>query len=82
MNEYLKVFIVIFLVWCVYSYVSGSNSLSCNREGFIPKVDWTGRDIPFKQCLNNCEGLRHINYRDCAANCNQNDQFKKHYYIA
>ena len=80
MNEYLKVFIVIFLVWSVYSYVSG-RSCGCNREGFLPKINWTGRDLPSKQCLNNCTGIRHDEYRQCAANCNQNNQFRKHYYL-
>ena len=86
MNEYIKVFIIIFLLWCVYTYFikSGCNSnCGCNREGFIPNVvKWTGRDVPFKQCINNCDGLRHHNFRDCAANCNQNDEFRKHYYLA
>ena len=79
MNEYLKVFIVMFLIWCVYTYTIGSKCLSC--EGFLPKVNWSGRDIPFKQCLNNCEGIRHDEYRQCAANCNQGNQFRKHYYL-
>jgi len=79
MNEYIKIFVVIFVVWCVYSYYTKT---TCGIEGFYPYVvKWTGRDVPFKQCLNNCEGLRHHNYRDCAANCNNNDQFKKYYYL-
>ena len=80
MNEYLKVFIILFLIWCIYTYVINN---VCMIERFIPNtVKWTGRDVPFKQCINNCTGLRNDNYRDCAANCNQNDQFRKHYYIA
>ena len=79
MNEYLKVFIVLFFLWCLYTCLKPN--CSCCGEGFTTYVKWTGRDIPFKSCLNNCVGVRSHEYYNCASPCNAKDQFRKHYYI-
>ena len=79
MNEYLKVFIVLFFLWCLYTYLNPNCSF-CG-DGFTPYVKWTGRDIPFKSCLNNCVGVRSHEYYNCASKCYAKNQFQKHYYI-
>ena len=78
MNEYLKVFIVLFFVWCLYTYLN-PNCPFCG-DGFTPYTEWTGRDIPFKSCLDGCVGVRHHEYYKCASKCFANDQFRRHYY--
>ena len=70
MNQYLKVFIMLFFLWCLYNYI---NCKKC-KEGFIVKepkaIIFDGRNIPYKKCLNDCTGKRLCDYVECTNNCN------------
>ena len=76
MNQYLKVFIMLFFLWCLYNYI---NCKKC-KEGFIVKhpraMIFDGRNIPYKKCLNDCTGKRYCGvdisqtYNSCINNCN------------
>ena len=69
MNQYLKVFIVLFLLWCLYNYI---NCKQC-KEAFTihyPKDNiYDGRNTLYNTCLNHCSGKRHCDYNNCLNDC-------------
>ncbi len=70
MNQYLKVFIILFFLWCLYNYI---NCKQC-KEAFAVKYPkamiFDGWNIPYKRCINNCTGKRHCDYEICTNDCN------------
>ena len=74
--------LIILMLYILYKLVRNEPIpyLSNNQyydQGFRVSA-WDSRDINFKQCLNNYEGIRHNIYPEYANICNISDTFNKY----